>query len=96
MLEKMDIVMTVLGSVMGRVSVLENNLSQVVQFQIQVNFPPPQQPPTVVIEPIDIDIEDVVVKEKVVGKGNSPGIENEISDAMIDVVVNSDSYNQVD
>lgn len=88
--------MTVVGSVMGRAATLESNLSQLVQFQLSLGAPSPSQAPTVVLEPIDVDVEDANVKSE--NGGNKDGLEtqNDLGVEMIDAMINSDSFNQVD
>lgn len=89
--------MTVLGSVVGRVTTLESNLSQLVQFQLNMSALHSSQPPSVVIEPIEVEFEDAMdAKPETAGKSDTVGTHTALSVEMIDVVINYDSLNQVD
>ena len=93
LLGRVDILMTVLGSVMGRVSVVESNLLQVIQIPFDVAST--QAAPSIVVEDINtMDMEIVGKDETPAGNGDGSGTSKNV--ALVNSVINSDSYNQVD
>ncbi|KAL8119685.1 hypothetical protein AgCh_016975 [Apium graveolens] len=81
------------GKFMGKVSAVESNLSQVIQIQFDSAFT--QAAPATVIEEINnVDMEIVGKDEDVAGNGDGTRACENVS--LVDSVINSDSYNQVD
>lgn len=78
-------------------TVFENKSSQLVQNQFDLNTPSPQTTHTIVIENIDIEIMNLFIMDKKVKNGDGSSTVktvNDVSDAMIDGLINSN--NQVD